>query len=131
MTSLLIAGYFAQSRWRRLRSRAAVDRLQERYVRRQFRFLRRHSPYFAALPEVGSLADLGKLPVMDKESMMANFNQLNTVGLDRDRVVVGDEWASGFVYCERSGAVYVGWCGVGAVFAVAFGAADRVFSAGE
>lgn len=41
MTSLLIAGYFAQSRWRRLRSRAAIDRLQERYVRRQFRFLRR------------------------------------------------------------------------------------------
>ena len=81
MTSLLIAGYFAQSRWRRLRSRAAIDRLQERYVRRQFRFLRRHSPYFAALPQVGSRADLGKLPVMDKESMMANFNRLNTVGL--------------------------------------------------
>ena len=80
---------------------------------------------------------------------MANFNRLNTVGLDRDRaleiavgffayvswgfggVVVGDEWASGFVHCERSGAVCVGGCGVGAVFAVAFGAADRVFSAGE
>lgn len=87
MTSLLIAGYFAQSRWRRLRSRAAVDRLQERYVRRQFRFLRRHSPYFATLPRVDSVADLGKLPVMDKESMMANFNRLNTVGLDRDRAL--------------------------------------------
>ena len=87
MTSLLIAGYFAQSRWRRLRSRAAIDRLQERYVRRQFRFLRRHSPYFATLPRVGSRADLGKLPVMDKESMMANFNRLNTVGLDRDRAL--------------------------------------------
>lgn len=61
MTSLLIAGYFAQSRWRRLRSRAAIDRLQERYVRRQFRFLRRHSPYFATLPQVGSLADLGEV----------------------------------------------------------------------
>lgn len=155
MTSLLIAGYFAQSRWRRLRSRAAIDRLQERYVRRQFRFLRRHSPYFATLPRVGSRADLGKLPVMDKESMMANFNRLNTVGLDRDRALEiavaaersrdfspmyrgvsvglssGTEWASGFVHCERSGAVCVGGCGVGAVFAVAFGAADRVFSAGE
>ena len=29
----------------------------------------------------------GKLPVMDKESMMANFNRLNTVGLDRDRAL--------------------------------------------
>lgn len=85
---LLIAGYFIQNRWlRRLRTRAAVQRLQDRYLRQQFRFLRAHSPYVAGLPPVEKRADLSSLPIMDKQSMMANFNELNTVGLDRDQAL--------------------------------------------
>ena len=83
--TVTIAFYFIQSRWiRRLRSRRAVERLQERYIRKHFRFLRKASPYFSHLPEINTISDLEALPMMDKAVMMENFNQMNTRQLDRD-----------------------------------------------
>ena len=82
---LIIGYYFAAARWfRNLNSQQKITTAQNTKIARHFRFLRQHSAYFATLPAVNSSADLEKLPIMDKQSMMANFNETNTLGLDRD-----------------------------------------------
>ncbi|MFJ4225202.1 F390 synthetase-related protein [Microbacterium sp. NPDC089695] len=82
MSTMRILREFAAVRWLRpLRSRRAVERRQRRLLRAHERFLRRRSPYFAALLATRSFAEL---PLMDKTAMMAHFDEMNTVDVRRD-----------------------------------------------
>ncbi|MFV0428031.1 MAG: F390 synthetase-related protein [Arachnia sp.] len=77
MSRLRIVAAFASQRWRRrFASRASLERFQRHSWRRQLRFLRAHSPRFSHAPET-----LAAFPLMDKASMMADFDRLNTAGL--------------------------------------------------
>lgn len=63
-------------------SHADLERFQQRRLRRHLAFLRRRSPWFGAAANNA----LEALPLMDKQTMMANFDQLNTVGVRLDDV---------------------------------------------
>ncbi|PVE95573.1 F390 synthetase-related protein [Microbacterium sp. TPD7012] len=85
MSTVRILREFVAVRWvRRLRTRAAVERRQARLLRRHLRFLRRRSPYFGRLLETHSFA---QLPLMDKSVMMGRFDEINTVGVQRDEAL--------------------------------------------
>ncbi|SJN23441.1 Adenylate-forming enzyme [Microbacterium esteraromaticum] len=84
MSRVRVVREFIAVRWlRRLRTRAAVQRRQQRMLRAHLRFLVVHSPYFRQLTG-GAVPKLGELPLMDKAVMMSNFDALNTVGITRD-----------------------------------------------
>lgn len=88
---------FVTARWlRRNRNRAALHRRQARLLRRHLAFLRTHSPRFADVPRHASLTDL---PLMDKASMMAGFDDLVTVELtraDAEALALGNERSRDF-----------------------------------
>src|SRR5699024_12192139 len=68
----------AKSRWGwKPRTRAALERYQQRRLRAHLRFLRARSPFYAGVHA------LAEAPVMDKQTMMARFDELNTVGVRR------------------------------------------------
>ncbi|WP_147916830.1 F390 synthetase-related protein [Ruania zhangjianzhongii] len=78
MSKLRTAVVLAKTRWGpRPRTRAALERYQQRRIRKHLRFLRARSPFYA---HVYALTDA---PVMDKAMMMAHFDRLNTVGVRR------------------------------------------------
>lgn len=85
---LTVARYFIETRWlRRLNTRMAVERLQNRNIRKHFAFLRKNSPYFAKLPLVKTIDDLKQLPIMDKAAMMRSFDRMNTRNLRKDKAL--------------------------------------------
>lgn len=85
MSTLRILREFAAVRWfRPLRSRRAVDRRQRRLLRRHLRFLRQRSPYFR---ELLADAEFDQLPLMDKRTMMAQFDRMNTVGANKEEAL--------------------------------------------
>lgn len=85
MSTLRILREFAAVRWLRpLRSRAAVERRQKRLLGALVRFLRHRSAYFAAHLATGGFAEL---PLMNKSTMMARFDEINTVGAGRDEAL--------------------------------------------
>ncbi|HIZ37108.1 MAG TPA: hypothetical protein H9815_15145 [Candidatus Ruania gallistercoris] len=78
MSKLRTAVVLARTRWGpRPRTRAALERYQQRRIRRHLRFLRARSPFYR---DVYTLTDA---PVMDKQTMMAHFDELNTAGVRR------------------------------------------------
>jgi putative adenylate-forming enzyme len=81
---LAAAKAFARTRWlqMRLRSRDDVERLHRRRLDRMMREVIASSPYYRDL-EATRFADL---PVMDKTSLLANFERLNQGGLRADQV---------------------------------------------
>jgi len=87
MPKLRILAEFAAARWMRpLRTRKAVERRQRRLLRRQLRFLRANSPYFAGRIHEDATS-LDGLPLMDKPLMMAHFDELNTVSASREEAM--------------------------------------------
>lgn len=78
MSKLRTAVVLAKTRWGpRPRTRAALERYQQRRIRKHLRYLRARSPFYAG---VYTLTDA---PVMDKATMMAHFDDLNTAGVRR------------------------------------------------
>ena len=79
---------FVSARYlRRWHSRAAIEHHQRRRLARHMRFLRSHSPYFSRLMAGEDPPQWADLPLMNKATMMANFDELNTVGLARDEAL--------------------------------------------
>lgn len=78
MSRLRTAVVLARTRWGwRPRTRAALERYQRRRIRKHLRYLRANSRFYAG---VYALSDA---PVMDKQAMMARFDDLNTAGVRR------------------------------------------------
>lgn len=55
---------------------------QKRKIKKQLKYIREHSAFYEEIMDENTC--LEDLPIMDKTSMMANFNALNTVGIDLD-----------------------------------------------
>ncbi len=83
---LLILYYWLEFRFSRLRYRHTSDlvRLQQHRLQRLFRHLRK-APFYANLAQ--RQAALDQYPLLDKARMMAHFNTINTVGIDREEAL--------------------------------------------
>lgn len=83
MSKLNVARYFIKKRlFGTFRTRDQLECYQKRCLKKQLAFIRKHSAYYGALMD--SDTPLSALPIMDKSSMMENFDRLNTVGVMRD-----------------------------------------------
>lgn len=83
MNKLRVVSHFISKRFfLRHMSRKALEKRQQRMLRRHLRYVRRHSAFYGQIMDDNTV--LTDLPIMDKTSMMENFNTLNTVGVDRD-----------------------------------------------
>lgn len=67
------------------RSRVALERRQRRLLKRHLRYLRAHSAYFSTAPL--DPERLHELPIADKATMMAHFDDMSTVGIARDEAM--------------------------------------------
>ena len=84
MQSVHTLWQYGKAKWLQQRVRGWSREQLERYQQRQLqRFIQRvvvHSPYFSVYRE----RPLADWPLMNKASMMAQFDQMNTAGLQRD-----------------------------------------------
>ena len=72
---------FIETRWcHRFRSKEALNRYQDKQLARYHAFITSQSPYF----QTHSPKSFG---TMDKTFMMTHFNELNTLGVDRDQAL--------------------------------------------
>jgi len=85
--------YIQARRAMAIRSRRKLEERQLRLLRRHFRFVLEHSPFYRRRfreamkgwesPEL-TWERLGTLPLMDKETMMSHFDELNTAGIRKE-----------------------------------------------
>lgn len=68
-------------------SREALERWQDRHVRRLLRYVLPRSPFYRQHFEGLALEDWRSFPCIDKAVMMENFSELNTLGVDRDQAM--------------------------------------------
>ena len=94
---------FIETRWcHRFRSKETLEKYQKKQLARYHAFITSHSPYF----QTHSPESFG---TMDKNFMMTHFNELNTLGVDRDQALemaVRGEQTRDFT--EMNGEVAVG-----------------------
>lgn len=80
---LSTVGYFVKKRYfTNTGSRKKIEKRQKIKIKKQLEFIRSNSLFYGKI--MNENTTLTDLPVMDKTSMMENFNTLNTVGIDRD-----------------------------------------------
>lgn len=76
---------YALTKWgRRFRTRAALEAWQERRIRRHLRWVQAHSPFYRRHWAGHDLNDWRTLPEIDKSLMMAEFDELNTLGIRKE-----------------------------------------------
>lgn len=76
---------FIATRWlNKFTTKTKLRAFQEKKLIKHFAYLRNNSSYCAKFPTITSLSQITELPVMDKSVMMRHFNQMNTIGLDKD-----------------------------------------------
>lgn len=80
MEKLTLVRHLLATRTRRFASRQQLQDWQQKKLRRHLDWVCRHSPFYADYRN----RKLDEFPLMDKATMMANFDQLNTRGLQRD-----------------------------------------------
>lgn len=73
----------------KFKSRQSLETWQEKMIQKHLHFLSKHSRYYRnLLSTIPSKKQWRKLPVMDKSLMMENFNDLNTVGISKEKAFV-------------------------------------------
>lgn len=80
---LRILGHYLVYKNRKFRTREQVEQYQQKKLKKQLEFVTTHSVFYQ---DYAGKA-LEEYPLMDKKNMMENFNQLNTVGIDRDEAL--------------------------------------------
>jgi putative adenylate-forming enzyme len=81
----LIIGHFLRARWRWAHLRGdALARYQDRRARRIIEHARRHAPFYRAHWAGCDPQDWRALPMVDKQLMMAHFDDFNTRGISRE-----------------------------------------------
>jgi putative adenylate-forming enzyme len=84
LTTALIAGHFVRARWRWAHLHGvALARYQDRRARRIVAYARTHSPFYRAHWAGHDPQDWRALPTVDKQLMMAHFDDFNTRGISR------------------------------------------------
>lgn len=81
MTRTQVLWAWAGQRWRRFRTREALDRHQAARVRRLLEEVRPRSPFYRERLAGNGLETLRAMPPIDKSVMMAEFDRLNTRGI--------------------------------------------------
>jgi putative adenylate-forming enzyme len=85
LTTALIAGHFARARWRWAHLRGdTLARYQGRRARRIVAYARQRSPFYRAHWAGHAPQDWRALPTVDKQLMMAHFDDFNTCGISRE-----------------------------------------------
>ena len=84
-TLAILWSYLATRHRPRFRGRDALERWQDRRVRRHLRRVLPASPYYRE--RFGGAADWRDAPTTDKAAMMAEFDRLNTVGVGREEAL--------------------------------------------
>ena len=75
---------FIGVRWlRKFKDREALRHYQKKMLYRHMEFLKMHSPYFKLRKEMR----FKDLPTMNKQIMMEHFDEMNTLGLKKDRAL--------------------------------------------
>lgn len=81
----MLAGYVRTKYLQRFSSREALLAWQDREVQRFVTKIRRRSRFYARQFEGYASLQWREFPIIDKAIMMANFDDLNTVGVTRER----------------------------------------------
>src|SRR4051794_34765146 len=85
MITPLIASHFVRARWRWAHLRcAALVRHQDRRARQIVAYARAHSPFYRTHWAGHDPQDWRGLPTVDKQLMMAHFDEFNTRGISRE-----------------------------------------------
>jgi putative adenylate-forming enzyme len=83
--SIGIPYLFAKTR--KFRSRESLEQFQNTHVQSHLRFVISHSPYYRSLLQDLPLSEWRSFPITDKSSMMANFDQYNTLGIRKEEAI--------------------------------------------
>jgi putative adenylate-forming enzyme len=84
ITTTLSAAHFVRARWRWAHLRgAALERYQSHRARRIVAYARGHSPFYRTHWAGHDPQDWRTLPTVDKQLMMAHFDDFNTRGISR------------------------------------------------
>ncbi|NEW05748.1 adenylate cyclase [Paenibacillus sp. SYP-B3998] len=72
---------------RRFKDRRDLEQWQENKIQRHLAYVRRHSSFYRELWGNQPLSEWREFPIMDKQSMMDHFDQLNTVGIRKNEAI--------------------------------------------
>ena len=75
---------FVEVRWtRKFKDRKSLEKYQKKMLDKQIKFIKENSPYFKKM----KFNSFEEIPYMDKKIMMDYFNELNTVGVNKDEAL--------------------------------------------
>lgn len=83
----LIAHYWLARHGRRFEDRASLEAWQDQRVRKAIRWTMAHSAFYAERYRGRDLAAWRAFPTLDKATMMANFDTLNTRGITQEQAM--------------------------------------------
>jgi putative adenylate-forming enzyme len=95
----ILLSYLRHRHFLKFKTREALERFQESKIKRHLKFLKKRSPYFKKQLENLGARSWRELPLMDKKTMMSDFDSLNTVGVKQEeafRVAVESEQTRDF-----------------------------------
>ena len=85
---LQIVKTFIEVRWlRKFKNREQLEKYQNKKVLKQLKYLKKHSSYFKDIDLSDGMNSFYKLPYMNKEIMMDNFDSMNTVDIKKDKAM--------------------------------------------
>ena len=75
---------FVEVRWtRRFKNRKDLIKYQDKMIKKQLEFVKNNSLYYKNI----NTNELDEIKIIDKKIMMDNFNEMNTVGLDKENAL--------------------------------------------
>ena len=84
MSKITAVKTFVEVRWlRKFKTREKLEKYQQKMLKKQLVFIKNNSPFYRDI----DVNDFKALPIMDKKSMMDNFDKLNTQGVNRDEAL--------------------------------------------
>lgn len=76
---------YLKTKHRNFETRDQLEEWQDKQVQRHLRWVKKNSSFYAKHWAGKDIADWRELPLVDKQVMMDNFNELNTVGLTKEK----------------------------------------------
>ena len=84
MGVLIAIKNFIEIRWiRKFKNKEALQKYQGQMIKKQLIFMKKNSPYYKNI----DIDKLDEIEIIDKKIMMDNFNEMNTLGLDKEEAL--------------------------------------------
>lgn len=84
MGILVAVKNFIEVRWiRKFRNREDIEKYQDKMIKEQLEFMKNNSPYYKII----NTDKIDEIDIVDKKTMMDNFERMNTLGLDKDEAL--------------------------------------------